>query len=81
MTARGSEDQHVSGGPPQLGLERFYSDENLRRYRILARAPTSAGERRRIIMALAAEAGAFKAEMRSRPARGGQAAGPSPRPS
>ena len=69
MTTRGSEDhRHPSGGPPPLGLERFYSDENLRRYRILARGPASAGQRRQIIRALAAEAEAFKAEMRSPPA-------------
>jgi hypothetical protein len=46
------------------GMARFFSPANLARYRRLAGGPTTPLQRRQIIMALAHELDAFKAEMK-----------------
>lgn len=57
-------EEDVSTGHTKLGLARFFSPTNLDRYRMLASRPISSGKRREIIMALAGEMKALKAELR-----------------
>ena len=49
----------------QLGMARFFTPKNLRRYRTLAREGLDPGQRRMIIQALEQEMKAFRAEMKS----------------
>ena len=49
-------------GPIELGLNRFFNDQNLDRYRRLASEVITAPERQRLIQLLAKEMNAFRRE-------------------
>jgi hypothetical protein len=52
----------LSGEQTQLGMARFFSPENLDRYRRLAASPLGPESRRQILLALAAEMKAMQTE-------------------
>ena len=62
MIEQGTIHGDACAAPPE-GMARFFSPENLARYRQLAGGPTTPLQRRQIILALAHELEAFKAEM------------------
>jgi hypothetical protein len=53
----------MNEGEPSMDLERFYTDENLALYRLLA-SSTDVDERRAILRLLAGETAKLKSELR-----------------
>lgn len=51
-----------TAAPPQMGMARFFTHENLDRYRMLTGKFTDADQRRQILLDLSGEMNAFRAE-------------------